>query len=72
MGMTERTIDQIAIWQTIARMADQNAEWTKGITENASNAIDPTSATVSSIAEPKATTLLSRKAGGFGDLVDRR
>ena len=70
--MTDRAIDQIAIWQAIARTADQNAEWTNGIMEKASNAKDATSAMVINLAEPKATTLVSRKADGFGDLVDRR
>lgn len=70
--MIDRAIDQIPIWQTIAKTAAQNAEWTKGITEIASNAKEATRATVITIAEPKATTLLSRKVGGFGDLVERR
>jgi hypothetical protein len=70
--MTDRAIDQIAIWHAIANRAAQNAEWTKGITEKASNAKDAKRATVINIAEPKATMLLSSKANGFGDLVERR
>ena len=72
MGMIDRATDQIAIWQAIASMAAQKAEWTKGITETASNAKDPMRAMVINIEEPKATMLLSRNAGGFGALVERR